>query len=382
MSIHIETAGRLRASLRKGAAWALVAAALTASPLAAQTAAPLFEDPAETLLEAPDHQHAEPAAAPSVPFESVPFEPNPDRRFENRPAAPAAAASLAAGAAREEAPAPLAGLGFSPEPTRLDAQSLNQVGARGDEIVQSVARDWGLSSSTLYMLGALLGLLGLLLLARLFGLGQRPPRRDPRSAKAKPTPARRAVARIREPQDDWEEEPEAEDPSPRRAAARRSEARAEAEPKAAPRPLRRVASAQEGWDEDWAEEAPEAAPTRAETAAARAPRRPNLGRLAASIRETWPKEHEDALEEEPPAAHPSPARAAAARVAREFAEAAPDEIPPQPRRSRTAPRGGDFLDALEAAGDHAESQSGAERQGDRRGEGSGLDRIRALTRVR
>ncbi len=369
MSIHIETFGRLRAPLLKGAASALVAA-LLCGPLAAQTAAPIVDDPMEALLEPP--QEARPLAAP------IPAAPAPEPRFANRPAAPAAAAPAPAAPAAEPAVSG-SGLGFSSEPTRIDAQSLGRAAsesaARGDVIVQDAARRWGLSSATLYMLGALLGLLGLLLLARLLGFGQKPakaaPRRKPVSrASARPARAQASL-------DDWEEPVQAEGfaQAARRAASEAASRGGARRSAAVARPVAPPVAPDEDWGEEWSER-PEAddrglRAARLDEASRRAaPRRPNLDRLAASIRETWPKG--EAHDAGSLAAAASPARAAAARVAREFAQEEPDEIPPAPSRAasptRRAPRGdlgGDFLDALEAAGDP-----------------SSPDRIRALTRAR
>ncbi|WP_026310324.1 hypothetical protein [Neomegalonema perideroedes] len=363
MSIHIETAGRPRTPLPKGAA-VLVVALTLCGPLAAQTASPLFDDPMEALLEAPQ-ESPQPEAA--RPLSAVPFEPAPEPRFQNRPAAaPATTAAVPVGApaAAASGATPAAGLGFSAEPTRIDAQSLGRAGARGDEIVQSAAQRWGLSAATLYMLGALLGLLGLLLLARLLGFGQNPPKPAPK--RRKPTrPAPRAAARA--PADDWEEEAPEE---ARFAVAARRATKARPSAPAAVVRSRPAAAPDEDWGEEWAEAPAPAQSARAASARAPAPRRPNLDRLAASIRDTWPKgaEHHD---EHPDGA--SPARAAAARVAREFAAEEPPLAQPARgagRPSRTAPRGGDFLDALEAAG-----EAGS-------GDPSALDRVRALTRAR
>lgn len=376
MSSLIENSGRLRAPLTKGAA--LFALALwSAGPLWAQTGAPLFDDPLQNLLEERGEAPRPGRAPPAAPT-AVPFEPSPESRFQNRPAAPAAPAAPASaprvGAAPAQPAAPAANLGFSAQPTRLDAQSLGQVGAqvgaRGEEIVQGAAQRWGLSPATLYMLGALLGLLGLLLLARLFGFGQKPAR-----PVKKKTSARRAAARAQEPLDDWNEDPAEEEAYD--APRRRPEPARRAAPAAAERPKSRRPAApvldEEGWAEDWGDD-PEAAPRSAAAArAARAPRRPNLDRLAASIRETWPGKAGEGHGEAHHEAPVSPARAAAARVAREFAAEAyePDyaEEAPAPRRpSRSAPRGGgDFLDALEAAGE---------------GDSAALDRVRPLSRTR
>ncbi len=358
MSIHVETAGRPRTPLMQGAAalaLALTLSGLTAGPLAAQTAAPLFDDPMEALLDAPREPETRPAP--------IPFEPAPEPRFQNRPAAPAAAVRTPATPAEPlaEAAPSAATLGFSAEPTRIDAQNLGragaQVGARGDEIVQGAARRWGLAPATLYMLGALLGLLGLLLLARLLGFGQNPVRETPPRRRK---PAARPAARTRsgEAADDWEEqEPE----EARFAVAAR---RASARPAARGRREPAAAAAPDGdWGEDWAEAAPSRAGASGrapEASRAPAPRRPNLDRLAASIRETWPKG------EHPEEGAVSPARAAAARVAREFAAEEPAAAASR-RPSRSAPRDGDFLDALEAAGE---------------GDPSAMDRVRALTRAR
>lgn len=388
MSIQIETAGRPRTRLLAGAAAAFlsIAAVWAYGPAAAQNVNALFDDPMESLIGAQETPQTAPAAAQSetplraVPVQNgaaqtgtpaaTPFQPSPETRFQNRVATPQAPQ---APAVQDQAPA--AGtLGFSAEPTRLDAQRIAEAGARGDQMVQGAAQRWGLSAATLYMLGALLGLLGLLLLARLFGLGQSQPKAQAVRAKRKPAPAARRTAQA--PADDWEEE--GEEPSGRFAvAARRAVARGGEPVRGAARGVTRRAAPEPVQDDDWAEApAQEAAARRAprQTPAreafveeeASAPRRPNLDRLAASIRETWPKgvsEAEAAVE-----AVASPARAAAARVAREFAEQ-PEEIPPQPRRTRPAARRGegDFLDALEAAGE---------------GDPSALDRVRGLGRAR
>ena len=383
MSIQIETAGRPRTRLLAGAAAAFlsIAAVSAYGPAAAQNVNALFDDPMESLIGAQETPQTAPAAAQSetplraVPVQNgaaqtgtpaaTPFQPSPETRFQNRVATPQAPQ---APAVQDQAPA--AGtLGFSAEPTRLDAQRIAEAGARGDQMVQGAAQRWGLSAATLYMLGALLGLLGLLLLARLFGLGQSQPKAQAVRAKRKAAPAARRTAQA--PADDWEED---EEPSERFAVAAR---RAVARGGESVRGVTRRAAPEPVQDDDWAEApAQEAAPRRAPRQApareafveeaAPAPRRPNLDRLAASIRETWPKgvsEAEAAVE-----SVASPARAAAARVAREFVEQ-PEEIPPQPRRTRPAARRGegDFLDALEAAGE---------------GDPSALDRVRGLGRAR